>query len=165
MYRCLCTYIPLDGRGTGERQMGSDESDAKHSAQHIMYMGRIYFLAQFIECFECDSYLSCVCVCERERVSTLVSDSFVTPWTVAHQAPLCMGFSRQKYWSGLPVPFPEDLPTWYRTQVSHIAGRFFTVRDNREVICCHVPNGPVALQPTAALILSGNSLSPGSTWF
>ena len=66
MYRCLCTYIPLDGRGTGERQMGSDESDAKHSAQHIMYMGRIYFLAQFIECFECDSYLSCVYVRERE---------------------------------------------------------------------------------------------------
>ena len=34
----------------------------------------------------------------------------VTPWTVAHQAPLSMGFSRQKYWSGLPFPSPEDLP-------------------------------------------------------
>ena len=30
------------------------------------------------------------------------SDSFVTPWTVARQASLCMGFSRQEYWSGLP---------------------------------------------------------------
>ena len=29
----------------------------------------------------------------------------VTPWTVAHQAPLSMGFSRQEYWSGLPLPF------------------------------------------------------------
>ena len=29
-------------------------------------------------------------------------DSFVTPWTVAHHAPLSMGFSRQEYWSGLP---------------------------------------------------------------
>ena len=29
---------------------------------------------------------------------------FVTPWTVAHQAPLSMGFSRQEYWSGLPFP-------------------------------------------------------------
>jgi len=34
----------------------------------------------------------------------------VTPWTVAHQAPLSMGFSRQEYWSGLPFPSPENLP-------------------------------------------------------
>ena len=32
------------------------------------------------------------------------------PWTVAHQAPLSMGFSRQEYWSGLPLPTPGDLP-------------------------------------------------------
>ena len=35
---------------------------------------------------------------------------FVTPWAVAHQAPLSMEFSRQEYWSGLPFPFPGDLP-------------------------------------------------------
>ena len=35
---------------------------------------------------------------------------FVTPWTVAHQAPLSMGFSRQEHWSGLPFPPPGDLP-------------------------------------------------------
>ena len=34
----------------------------------------------------------------------------MTPWTVAHQAPLSMGFSRQEYWSGLPFPSPRDLP-------------------------------------------------------
>ena len=34
---------------------------------------------------------------------------FVTPWTVAHQAPPSMGFSRQEYWSGLPFPSPGDL--------------------------------------------------------
>ena len=33
-----------------------------------------------------------------------------TPWTVAHQAPLSMGFLRQEYWSGLPFPPPGDLP-------------------------------------------------------
>ena len=38
------------------------------------------------------------------------SDSFATPWTVARQAPLSMGFPRQKYWSGLPFPSPGDLP-------------------------------------------------------
>jgi len=32
------------------------------------------------------------------------------PWTVAHQAPLSMEFSRQEYWSGLPFPSPGDLP-------------------------------------------------------
>ena len=36
-------------------------------------------------------------------------DSFVTPCTVARQAPLSMGFSRQEYWSGLPFPFSGDL--------------------------------------------------------
>ena len=36
--------------------------------------------------------------------------TFVTPWTVDHQAPLSMEFSRQEYWSELPVPSPGDLP-------------------------------------------------------
>ena len=35
---------------------------------------------------------------------------FATPWTVAHQAPLTIGFSRQEYWSGFPCPPPEYLP-------------------------------------------------------
>ena len=35
---------------------------------------------------------------------------FATPWTVAHQAPLSMEFSRQDYWNGLPCPSPRDLP-------------------------------------------------------
>ena len=35
---------------------------------------------------------------------------FATLWTVACQAPLSLGFSRQEYWSGLPYPPPEDLP-------------------------------------------------------
>ena len=35
---------------------------------------------------------------------------FVTPRTVARQAPLCMKFSRREYWSGLPFPSPGDLP-------------------------------------------------------
>ena len=35
---------------------------------------------------------------------------FATPWTVGHQAPLSMGFSRQEYWSGLPFPPLGDLP-------------------------------------------------------
>ena len=36
--------------------------------------------------------------------------SSATPWTVAHQAPVSMGFSRQEYWSGLPCSPPGELP-------------------------------------------------------
>ena len=39
-----------------------------------------------------------------------MSDSFMTPQTVAHQAPLSMGSSKQEYWSGLPFTSPRDLP-------------------------------------------------------
>ena len=46
---------------------------------------------------------------ENESVSLLVMSDSATPWTVARQAPLSMGFSRQEYWSGLPFSSPEDL--------------------------------------------------------
>ena len=39
-----------------------------------------------------------------------MTDSYVTPWIIAHQAPLPMGFPRQEYVSGLPFPSPGDLP-------------------------------------------------------
>ena len=43
------------------------------------------------------------------RACSVVSNS-ATPWTVPRQAPLSMAFSRQEYWSGLPVPAPGDFP-------------------------------------------------------
>ena len=47
----------------------------------------------------------------RKKVKSLSRVKlFVTPWTVAYQAPLSMEFSRQEYWSGLPFPSPGDLP-------------------------------------------------------
>ena len=49
----------------------------------------------------------CVCVCAQSCYHVRV---FVTPWTIAHQAPLPVEFSRQEYWSGLPFHFPGDLP-------------------------------------------------------
>ena len=55
---------------------------------------------------------------------------FVTPWTVAHQAPLSMGFSRHEYWGELPCPSPGDLPdpgikSMFLTSPA-LTGRFFT---------------------------------------
>ena len=56
-----------------------------------------------------------------------MSDSFVTPWTVACQAPLSMEFPRQDYWGGLPFPSPWDLPDPGIEPMSPaLAGRFFT---------------------------------------
>ena len=56
--------------------------------------------------------------------------TLVTPWTVAHQAPLSMEFSRQEYWSGLPFPPPGDLPYPGIKPMSltspALADRFFT---------------------------------------
>ena len=46
---------------------------------------------------------------------------FVTLWTVARQAPLPMGFSRQEYWSGLPFPSPGDVPRPGIKPVSYIS--------------------------------------------
>ena len=48
--------------------------------------------------------------------------TLVTPWTVSHQAPLSMGFSRQEHWSGLPFP-----PPGIKSISSVLAGRFFTI--------------------------------------
>ena len=65
---------------------------------------------------ECSNYhtialISQASKSERKKVKRLSRVRlFVTPWTVAYQAPLSMGFSRQQYWRGLPFPSPGDLP-------------------------------------------------------
>ena len=56
-----------------------------------------------------------------------MSNSSATPWTVAYQAPLSMGFSRQEYWSGLPFSSPGDLPDPRIEPISPgLVGGFFT---------------------------------------
>ena len=67
-----------------------------------------------------------MCVC----VYSVASDLFAIPWTVAHQAPLSMGFPRQEYRNVLPFPTPGNLPD---QGIKHefsgppaLAGRFFT---------------------------------------
>ena len=67
----------------------------------------------------------------------------VTPWTVAHQAPLSMGFSRQEHWSGLMFSPPEDLPDPGIKPASlmspALAGGFFTSSATWEVISLLCP--------------------------
>ena len=50
-----------------------------------------------------------LCICP-DFVMLVVSESFAAPWTVAHQARLSMGFPRQEYWLGLPLPSPGESP-------------------------------------------------------
>ena len=63
----------------------------------------------------------------RGGLVTKLCLTLATPWTVACQPPLSMGFSRQEYWSGLPFSFSRGSSRHRnRTWVSGIAGRFFT---------------------------------------
>ena len=52
------------------------------------------------------TYICFVCTCVCQSLSLVSLDLFMIPWTVAHQAPLSMAFSRQESWSGLPFPSP-----------------------------------------------------------
>ena len=55
--------------------------------------------------------LSMLLGCMRVPAKSLMLCLFATPWTIAHQAPLSMGFSRQEHWSELPFPSPGDHPS------------------------------------------------------
>ena len=61
---------------------------------------------------------------------------FVTPWTIAHQAPLSMEFPRQEYWSGLPFPTPRDLPDpGIEPAFPALAGGFLTNEPPGKPLC------------------------------
>ena len=72
---------------------------------------------------------------------SVVSWLFAAPWTVAHQAPLSMGFSRQEYWNELPFPTPEDLSNpgieIMILASSALADGFFTTTTTWEVPYIH----------------------------
>ena len=66
-----------------------------------------------------------------------MSNSFATPWTIAHQTPLLMGFLRQEYCSGLPFSSPGALTVPGIESVSPaLAGRFFTAEPPEKSLYC-----------------------------
>ena len=69
-------------------------------------LSKFYF--PFFKTFSPVCVCVCVCVCVLSQFSRV--QLFVTPRTVAHQAPLSMGFSRREHWGGQPCPSPGDLP-------------------------------------------------------
>ena len=67
---------------------------------------------------------------------------FAAPWTVTHQAPLSMGFSKQRYWSGLPFLSPGDLPDPEIKHASPALARgffllFFTTEPPGKALSCY----------------------------
>ena len=93
----------------------------------------------------------------------------MTLWTVAHQVPLSMKFSRQEYWSGLPIPSPGDLPdTGIEPWSPTWAGKFLSTEPPGKPInqyknlknCCYLANK--SQRCTSAISLQLNSSSPQS---
>ena len=88
-----------------------------------MYNKHIFQEMGLLVLISAEIYHQCVCMLSRVWL-------FVSSWTVARQAPLSMGFSRQEYWSGLPFPTLGDFPDPGIEPLSPaaptLAGRFFT---------------------------------------
>ena len=82
---------------------------------------------------------------------------FATPWTVAHQAPLSMGFFRQEYWSGLPCPPPGELPNPGIQRASlmspELADGFFTTSTTWEASLISQVLQPIQASESFILIL------------
>ena len=102
-----------------------------------------------------------LCACTLSHFSRVQLS--VTPCTIAHQAPPSMGFSRQKYWSGLPCPPPGDFPDPgiepLSLTSSALAGGFFTTSATWEDLLdkirdCKDPSGVTCLRRWFPSVLS-----------
>ena len=84
--------------------------------------------------FSCLNNILSVCMLSHLSLVQL----FVTMWTIAHQAPLSLGFPWQEYWSGMPCPPPGDLPDPWIEPVSltspALAGGFLTTSTCKALI-------------------------------
>ena len=78
-----------------------------HLKSSFLFGFSIRLLSAVINQFTQGPLLALHSLLSKAKVKSLSSVRlFVTPWTVAHQAPPSMGFSRQEYWSGVPLPSP-----------------------------------------------------------
>ena len=72
----------------------------------------------------CHFLLRCMKVKSESEVAQSCIRLLATPWTAAYQAPPSMGFSRQEYWSGLPLPSPNLIRVWpNQTEFTHPLSR------------------------------------------
>ena len=97
-----------------------------------------------------------MCSCHDLHACMCAESLFVTPGTVAHQAPLSMGFCRQEHWSGSPCPPPGDLPDPETEPTSPVAPAL------------HLNSSPLRHREACTGILKGlaflKSCSSSETW-
>ena len=92
----ICILHRAEPRG-GEEETESIKREAKRDRGHSFVLSAVYKRSICLNC--------------KVKVKSLSHvQLFATPWTVAYQAPLSIGFSREEYWSGLSFPSPGDLP-------------------------------------------------------
>ena len=131
LYRHEFELAPGDGEGQeslvccspwGCKEVDTTKQLNNNNKKSTSFLDPTYFWG--LACFE--ENLESICACQ---VVSVLSDSLIL-WTVAHQAPLSMGFCRQEYWSELPFPPPGDLPNPGIEPTSLMSpafsGRFFT---------------------------------------
>ena len=108
---------------------------------HIDFVHFLSFILRYFVFFSCYLAILILYACVLSHFSCV--RLFVSRWTVAHQAPLSMGFPRQEYCCGLPCPPPRDLPEPGIKPASlmspSLAGRFFTPSitwEDPNCLCC-----------------------------
>ena len=109
--KCFFSKLQLWSACSGFRRgEGMDFNDSTHSylkRRELKLLSRIIgFEGPCPSCCKWNAFLK---ASEWVKLLSRVQ-LFATPWTVAYQAPQSMEFSRQEYWSGLPLPSPGDLP-------------------------------------------------------
>ena len=117
----LAWRIPETGEPGGLPSMGSH--GVGHDWSDLAATAVFHYICVFVCVYVCVCTYTCAWVLSCVQL-------FVTPWTVAYQAPLSMEFSRQECWNGLPWPPPRDLldPGIEPTSLAHpaLAGTFLT---------------------------------------
>ena len=100
--------------------------------ERCMWVGPTYkCVCVFARAQPCPTLCVSVCLCVCLRVLSHVQ-LFGVPWTVTHQAPLTMVFSRQEHWSGLPFPLPDSGIEPASLVSPTLAGGFFTTDATQE---------------------------------
>ena len=84
------------------------ENISQALTEHLLFLKHTMLSSLLLSCFSPSAPLSAWKGCVAQLCPTLCEP--MTPWTIAHQAPLSMGFPRQEYWCRLPLPVPGDLP-------------------------------------------------------
>ena len=120
-------FLPPPGQVDAEQKSKPSRFDTGHTNVKccLMYQQKSSLRAGIFVCF----YHTVAFPAPKESESEVAQlcQLFATPWTVAYQAPPSIEFSKQEYWSGLPLPSPESLPnSGIKPRSPAFAGRRFT---------------------------------------